>query len=226
MVGFTGWTWRGVIALVFALGSLTGCGGGAGTRQADLLPDGDGWLPPVSVVVTHLGSWDVTLVSRGDELASATLYFNNGAAESYELSGLLDEAHSDNPGKLSYLKAETKGGDYWYFDRSGLWLPRGYFPKFQSTVMGKGKTPSGVWVDNNYISVSSSDTYSEVKVGYNDGSMQAFDTSAMGGMYELHLPGENVEAVRITLQADGSKWYFDNAGNELPLESKWYADMD
>ena len=35
-----------------------------------------------------------------------------------------------------------------------------------------------------------------------------------------------VEAVQVTLAADGSKWYFDAYGNPLPLDSKWYTDLD
>jgi len=220
-------TFIAVLAAVLTGLLSTSCGGGAGAlRQPSLDPDGGGGLPPVAVTVTHVLNTRVTLVST-DELAGVTLYFSNGTSEEFDISGLAASVTSNSSAHMSYLKAQTRGGDYWYFDKAGLWLPNGYDPKVDSSVRGKSaKGTSGVWVGDSYVSVTSSDVYSEVKVGFNDGTTQTFHTSATSGMYELHIPAENVSAVRLTLQADGTKWYFDVDGNPLPADSKWYQDMD
>lgn len=199
---------------------VSGCGGGASpVRQADL----GGLFPPVTVTVTHITDWTVTLAAT-QPLAEVTLYFDNGDAETYPLSGLFQIVHCNNDGQMNYLKASTKGGDYWYFDNAGTWLPDGYKPKFWSSLAGKGA--STVWVDGNELAITCSDTYSQVKVYYLDDSTQVFDTSEASGTYDLVIPGYNVAAIRITLASDGSRYYYKPDGSELPLGTKWYEDAD
>lgn len=209
------------VAAALIVTVVTGCGGSALTKQADA---GGGYLP-VTVTVVQVAGWDVTL-SSSEELQSVVLYFKDGTSASYTLSGYVETVHSNSGSEMTYLKAGTKSGDYWYFDRSGNWLPNGYSPKFWSSLAGPGKSTNAVWIGGTQLQISSSDTYSEVKVGYADGSIDTYVTSATSGSYDLRLSPDNLEAVRITLQSDGSKWYFDAQGNTLPAGSKWYADLD
>ena len=204
--------------------TLTSCGGGMSplgtSRQTDL-----GLLfPPVIATVTHLNDWTVSLVST-QLLDEVTLYFDNGDAETYDLHGLVQAVHSSNAGDIAYLKASTKGGDYWYFDNTGLWLPHGYDPKFGSSL-GGGKTASSVWIGGTEIGITCSDTYTQVKVYFEDDSTQVFDVTESSGTYDLTIPANNVAAIRITLEADGSRYYFKPDGTELPLGTKWYEDAD
>jgi hypothetical protein len=208
--------------LVVAL-LLTGCGGSASPlRQADL----GGISPPIVVTVLHLTDWTVTLASA-DELDQVTLYFQDGTSEKTDLDGRLDVVHSENDSQMTYLKASTKGGDYWYFDRSGGWLPLGYRPKFGSSLSSKGA--STVWVDGNQLDITCSDAYSEVKVYYADDTTETFDTSAgteTSRSFNLLISSVNVDAIRIRLTGDGSLYYYGPDGNALPAGTKWYEDAD
>jgi hypothetical protein len=210
------------IALITTL-LLTGCGGGGGlTRQVDL---GGGYVPIVATV-THLNGWDITLVST-EPLAEASLYFADGSSETYPLDGLLGTIHSDNAAQMTYLKASTKGGDYWYFDNAGHWLPHGYLPKFWSSLSPQGRSASSIWVGGNELSIASTDQYSEVKVFFSDQTTQTFNTNEKSGSYNLVIAADNVEAIRITLASDGSPYYFDAAGQPLAAGgAKWYEDAD
>jgi hypothetical protein len=200
---------------------LTSCGGAASpARQTDL----GGLFPPVIVSVSHTDEWTVSF-SATQPLEDATFYFDNGGAETHDLSGLIQVVHCENVGQMTYLKASTRGGDYWYFDNAGLWLPYGYKPKFWSRLE-KEKSPSSVWVGGNQLGVTCSDTYSQVKVYFEDDSFQTFDTSATSGTYDLYIASENVAAIRIILQGDGSRYYYKADGTELPLGTKWYEDAD
>jgi hypothetical protein len=209
-----------LVILAIAAAILTSCGGSASpARQADL----GGLFPPLTVTVTHPGDWTVSLASS-EPLAEVTLYFDNGDAESYAVSGLAQLVRSDNDGVLSYLRASTKGGDYWYFDSAGLWLPHGYRPKFGSSL--GSRSASTVWVDGRQLAITCSDAYSQVKVYYNDDSSQVFNTDESTGMYNLAISSDNLAAVRITLAGDGSRYYYGPDGGELPAGTKWYEDAD
>jgi hypothetical protein len=204
-----------------ALLLLAGCSGGSGpVRETNL----GGLFPPVTVTVVHLTDWTVT-VTATQQLAEATLYFDNGDAYTSALSGYTAVIHSDLDANLSYLAVRTKGGDYWYFDRGGLWLPKGYTPKFESSL-DDDRSASSVWVDGQELAITASDEYNEVKVYYADDSTQVFETSETSGTYNLLISGENVEAIRITLEADSSQHYFAPDGSALPLGTKWYEDAD
>jgi hypothetical protein len=212
----------GIVILMTLM--LTSCGGGADpTRQVDL---GGGFLPIIATVV-HLDGWDVDLVST-DELAEVSLHFKDGSEETFAFEGLTASVHSDNRSQMTYLKASTKGGDYWYFDRSGHWLPNGYIPKLWSSLAGADRSTSGVWVGGSELSITSSDQYSEVKVFFNDYSSQTFVTNEACGTYDLVIAADNVEAIRITLTSDGNRYYFDAAGEPLATGggTKWYEDAD
>jgi hypothetical protein len=199
---------------------MAGCGGGASpVRQTDL----GGLFPPVTVVITHLTDWTVSLVSS-QQLDEVTLYFDNGDSEHFDLTGLVGLVHSANPGEMTYLKTSTKGGDYWYFDRSGQWLPNGYKPKFQSSL-GR-KRASSVWVGGTELGITCSDQYSQVKVYFNDDTYQIFETAESSGTYNLLIASENVAAIRITLSADSSLYFYGADGGPLPQGTKWYEDAD
>jgi hypothetical protein len=208
------------VVLVWAALLLAGCSGGSGVvRETNL----GGLFPPVTASVVHLRDWTVTLVGT-QPLAEATLYFANGDAQAAELSGLTAVVRSAIDSELRYVAVRTKGGDYWYFDRGGLWLPRGYVPKFGLGL--PGKAARSVWVGGQELAITASDEYNEVKVYYEDDSTQVFETAATSGTYNLLIAAENVEAIRITLEADDSRHYFGPDGAALPLGTKWYEDSD
>jgi hypothetical protein len=211
----------GLVILVIALLTTVGCGGGASLeRQADW----GGLFPPVTVTVLHVSDWTVSLTGT-QQLSEVTLYFDNGDSETYPLSGMLGVVHSDNDGGLTYLRASTKGGDYWYFDNAGLWLPHGYRPKVDSNI--GARSASSVWVGSQELAITCNDTYTQVKVYYNDDTTQVFDTGATSaGTYDLVIDGANVAAIRIRLSSDDRLYYFAPDGSRLPMGTKWYEDTD
>ena len=75
------------------------------------------------------------------------------------------------------------------------------------------------------MKVTYSDLYTQVKVALVTNEVKAFDAISFTGEYDTQST-VTVDAVKVTLAADGSKWYFDSAGNPLPMDSKWYTDLD
>jgi hypothetical protein len=76
------------------------------------------------------------------------------------------------------------------------------------------------------VNVASNVAFSQVKVATATDAVLTYDTgSATSGSYDTEA-SVLVEAVQVTLAADGSKWYFDSEGNILPQDSKWYQDLD
>jgi hypothetical protein len=77
---------------------------------------------------------------------------------------------------------------------------------------------------NTVVNVSSNLLYTQVKVATSTNVVQTYTDSTYSGSYDTQTT-VSVDAVKVTL-ADGSKWYFDAAGNILPQDSKWYTDLD
>jgi hypothetical protein len=90
--------------------------------------------------------------------------------------------------------------------------------------LGNGKRVSSI--GDVIVNVTSTQLFSEVKVATSTDEVLTFSTEATtSGSFDTE-DTVTVEAVQVTLAADGSKWYFDSAGNVLPLDSKWYTDLD
>jgi hypothetical protein len=88
---------------------------------------------------------------------------------------------------------------------------------------GNGKRMSGL--GDVVVNVTSNVTYTEVKVATSTDAVLTYDTGGTtSGSYDTQ-DTVTVEAVLVTT-TDGAKWYFDAAGNVLPLDSKWYQDLD
>jgi hypothetical protein len=92
-------------------------------------------------------------------------------------------------------------------------------------AFGHAKRASGL--GDVLVNISSNVTYTTVKVATSTDAVLTFDTpsSTTNGSYDTE-DTVTVEAVCVTVTADGSKWYFDAAGNPLPTDSKWYQDLD
>jgi hypothetical protein len=89
---------------------------------------------------------------------------------------------------------------------------------------GHSKKASGLF--STIVNVSANVAFTSVKVATSTDTVLTFSTSATtSGNYDTEA-SVTVDAVQVTLAADGSKWYFDAAGNVLPADSKWYTDLD
>jgi hypothetical protein len=191
----------------------------------------------VKLVVVSASPFKAKVYAEGSSLKGAKLVFANGKTQPFALSGSYGVIYSGAGNELSYVQVVQGSGSKWFFDRSGMLLPEGYKPRITVCVLqndselGTVKLASGKKnkrasaLLSSIVSVTSSDLYSEVKVGLSTDAVATFETTATSGEYDTQSEGE-VEAVRVTLAADGSKWYFDQYGNLLPLDSKWYTDLD
>src|SRR5688500_13754479 len=159
-----------LLATVLIMGTL-GCGGGGGAKTTD----GFGNAPEVPTVSLTAGAGYEVSVSAQAALALATLYFATGENESHPLEGKSDSFRSARDNPLSYLKVTGKSGDYWFFDNQGQLLPDGYQPTFD---FAGDKGASLLEVVSTTLTVVASDTMCEVKVAYNDDTVQTFTTQS------------------------------------------------
>jgi hypothetical protein len=225
---------RGVAQLLgtFALGitliASTGCGGSLQQQYTDAYGAGHQGASTPSVEVIQSGSTDVA-VNGAIELASATVVFSSGETQTFAVDGTRAQLHCDTTAHLSYTKVQGKNGDYWFFDGEGTYLPDGYKPSFsvsaESEITGD-KGVSGLSLVSTTLIIVSSDTMCQVKVAFHDDTVQSFYTNSIAESLSLAQSKPNVDAIMVKVLADGSKWYFDRNGLTLPLDSKWYTDLD
>jgi hypothetical protein len=238
-----------LLLLGLMLASTAGCGGGGGAvRESDGAGKGkkkDPEAPTVSVVYNNGYQFSV----NGKDMQILEIIFAGGAHEAYPLSkkGTCFSATRD---AITEIGVMSKSGDYWYFDNMGDPIPEderqtsgllsgtlGLLgkilhpkPVIKVSCTGGPYTEDGTKTTSSLgsvlVSVSSSALYSQVKVATSTDQVLTYSTSATySGTYDTQTT-VTVDAVRVTLAADGSKWYFDSAGNILPLDSKWYQDLD
>jgi hypothetical protein len=236
------------------LGLLTGvvlvgaasCGGGGGVpHESDGARKKDAGVPTVSVV--YRNGYQITV--QGKDMESVAIEFTGGLTEVYMLSkqGKCFSASKDG---IDQITVSSKGGDYWYFDGMGNPIEddqRQASGLLGSTLTTVGKllkpapvikvsctggpyttvgTKTTSALGSVMVNVTSNTLYSGVKVATSTDQVLTYSTSATySGSYDTQTTA-TVAAIQVTLATDGSKWYFDSAGNVLPADSKWYQDLD
>jgi len=232
---------------------MVSCGGGGGApHESDgagkpAKPPKEAAAPTIDIV--YKNGYQITV--HGKDMQSVQIEFTSGLSEVFMLSkqGTCFSATRDG---IEQITVSSKGGDYWYFDSMGVPItdeerqasgllggtlglvgrilkPAPVTPVIKVSCTGGPYTAVGTKTTSGLstvlVNVTSNVTYTEVKVATTTNNVLTYNTgSTTSGTYDTQ-DTVTVDAVRVTV-TDGSKWYFDAAGNILPLDSKWYQDLD